>query len=159
MYVVPFIATVLISVSAASAAKPDMSYQEAAAAAEVQAQDPALVKWAQDTLAPHVAEKVKELIVSCVKSASASEPTMARIVMMLRTDGVAVTFDKQGSISFSSCIAEGIKKLSWPTPPKDVVYLPLELNVRPSDPEDAKVADQEIRDISPSNKAPEPKRK
>jgi hypothetical protein len=154
MIVVPFLASLLLQVNTASATKPQMTYQEAATAAETQAQDPAVAGWAQEALAPLFDKEYKALLESCFKSVSETEPTSARIVVILGPDGVAITSDPEGSELFTNCIANGLRSWNWPSPPKGAIYIPLTLNIRPPDPADAnKAADEIIRDLSPSNKS------
>jgi hypothetical protein len=154
MTVVPFLAVALMSISATSASRSQLTYQEAAAAAKTQSQDPAVIGWAKGALAPLFEREFKPLLETCVKLVSELEPTAGRIVVILGSGEVTITVDPEGSESFSRCIADGLQKWHWPTPPTSVVYVPLELNLRPSDPAEAdKEADQFIRDLTSSNKS------
>jgi hypothetical protein len=154
MTIMLFIASALMPVSAAAAARPRMSYQEAVVVAEAQSHDPAVVKWAQEILAPLFETEYKALLENCMKSVSAIEPTAARIVVILDRDRVAITVDPEGSELFSTCVADRLQRWNWPMPPKGAVYVPLELNARPPDPAEAdKAAEQIIRDIAPTNKS------
>ena len=154
MTVLPFLVSALISVSAESATKSQLTYQEAAAAAQAQSQDPAAIGWAKEALAPLFETEYKALLEICLKSVSEIEPTAARVVVILSQTEVAITVDPEGSETFSKCIADGLKKWHWPTPPTSVVYVPLAVNTRPPDPTEAdKEADQTIRDVTPSSKS------
>jgi len=152
--VVPFLVFALMSISATSAVSSLLTYQEAVAAAETQSQDPAVIGWAKEALAPLFETEFKGLLETCVKSVSEIEPTAARLVVILRKGEVTITIDPEGSGSFSRCFADGLQKWHWPTPPTSVVYVPLALNLRPKDPaESEKEAEQIIRDLTPSNKS------
>lgn len=109
----------------------------------------------QEKVAPLFEQRFPELLETCVRLASEDEANAVRVIVILGVEDVAVVIDPAGSAEISNCVAEELRKWQWPIPPR-VMYMPLELNTRPPDPEEqGRDADRILRSIRPSNKSPE----
>jgi hypothetical protein len=140
---------VMLIVPVCSASPP--TYDEAVKFSDSTAQTQDAKEWVESVLAPFSDQYMEALLQACVGLLNEGQ-TAARFVVDVRKAPKTVVVHDDAPTPFSSCLRGKLQALEWPKPPKELPYLPIQVNARrPKD--GPQNADHLIKSVTPSNKS------
>jgi hypothetical protein len=133
---------------------PSVTYDDAIAINAGRTDKGEIQAWTSELFEPFWKAHLEQVLNPCFEFVSESGPTNVRLVVLLAARSVSVPFAEGTPVPLSRCLSSSVTGLKWPSPPVEKLYVPIEINLRPPDPDSAAAEAEAIMDdLSRSNKS------
>jgi hypothetical protein len=140
---------VILFVAVCDASPP--TYDEAERLSESLTLNENVKEWVEGVFSPFSDQHFGALFQACAHTLSEGE-TAARFVVDVGSAPKSVLVHDDAPTPFSSCLKGKLEALAWPKAPKEIRYIPIQINAhRPKD--GPQNADDVIKSITPFNKS------